>query len=69
MIGRLARIVGYTKAPKATFMLRHPIKGTKALVAAKGLKGLVTSRAGATLGAMLIVPLGLATLRGRNREV
>lgn len=65
MFAKIAKIVGFTKAPKATLMLLHPIKGTKALVAAKGAKGLVTTWPGAMLGAMLAVPLGIwALIRG-----
>lgn len=66
MFGRIAALVGYAKAPKATFMLRHPVKGTKALVAAKGAKGLVTTRAGAMLAGMVAVPVGLMALRKRR---
>lgn len=68
MLGRLATVVGYTKAPRTTFMMKHPVKGTKALVAAKGLKGLVTTKAGAALGAMVAVPLGLIAWRARGRR-
>jgi hypothetical protein len=59
MIGKLATMVGYKKAPKATFVLRHPVKGTKAFLAARGLKGLVTGRTGMALGAIAAVPVGL----------
>ena len=68
MLGRIATLVGYTRAPKATFLIRHPVKGTKALVAAKGLKGLVTTRAGATLGAMIALPVGIWAARGMARR-
>ena len=65
MFAKIGKIVGYTKAPKATMMLLHPIKGTKALVAARGARGLVSTWPGAMLGAMLAVPLGLwALIRG-----
>jgi hypothetical protein len=59
MIGKVATLVGYKKAPKATFVLRHPVKGTKAFLAARGVKGLVTGRTGMVLGAMAAVPVGL----------
>jgi predicted amidohydrolase YtcJ len=29
MIARIGKLVGYTKAPRATYMLRHPIKGLR----------------------------------------
>lgn len=64
MIGKLAKMVGYAKAPKATYMLRHPVRGTKTLLAAKGAKGLLTTRAGAALGALVAVPFTLVAMRG-----
>jgi len=66
MLGRIAKLVGYAKAPKATFMVRHPVKGTKALLAAKGAKGLFTTRAGAALAGMVAVPVGIMALRRRR---
>ena len=68
MLANIAKVVGYSRAPKATFMLMHPVKGTKALVASKGIKGLVTSRAGAALAGLLIVPIGLIALGARARR-
>jgi hypothetical protein len=68
MLANIAKVVGYSKAPKATFMLMHPVKGTKALVASKGIKGLVTSRAGAALAGLVIVPIGLIALGARARR-
>jgi hypothetical protein len=59
MIGRIATLIGYSKAPKATFVLKHPVKGTKAFLAARGLKGLVTGRTGMVLGAIAAVPVGM----------
>lgn len=59
MIGRIATLVGYSKAPKATFVLKHPVKGTKMFLAARGVKGLVTGRTGLVLGAMAALPLGM----------
>jgi hypothetical protein len=59
MIGRIANLVAYRKAPKATFVLKHPVKGTKALLAAKGAKGLVTGRTGMAFGALVALPVGI----------
>lgn len=66
MPSTIASLVGYAKAPKATYMARHPVKGAKALVAAKGIRGLVTTRAGAVLSGMVALPLGLVALRRRG---
>lgn len=63
MVGKLATLIGYRRAPKATFMIKHPVKGAKLLVAAKGAKALVTTRPGLALSAMLIVPMGLLARR------
>lgn len=59
MIGKIAKLWTYKKAPKASYVAKHPIKGTKALLAAKGAKGMVTGRTGMVLGALAAVPVGL----------
>lgn len=64
MLKKIATMIGYAKAPKATFVVKHPVKGTKALLAAKGAKGLLTTRAGATLGALVALPLTLLAVKG-----
>ena len=69
MIKKIATMVGYAKVPRATFVMKHPVKGTKALLAAKGLKGLVTTRAGAVLGAAVALPVVLALAsRGNGKQ-
>lgn len=63
MFRTIATTLGYAKAPKATYMLRHPKKGLKMWAVAKGLKSstgrkLTTGVLGA--GALaLAVPVGL----------
>lgn len=59
MIGKLANLMAYKKAPKATYVLKHPVKGTKALLAAKGTRSLVMGRTGLALGALAVLPLGV----------
>lgn len=67
MLARIGALFGYAKAPKATFMLLHPVKGTKALIASRGVRGIATTRAGATLAGMVAVPVGVAAyVRRRN---
>lgn len=68
MLKKIATALGYAKAPKATFVMKHPVKGTKALLVAKGAKGLVTTRAGAMLGAVVAVPLGFLAARGLRKN-
>jgi hypothetical protein len=59
MISKLVNMMAYRKAPKATYVLKHPVKGGKALLAAKGGKALFTGRTGLVLGALAAVPVGL----------
>ena len=44
MVRQLAVLVGYAKAPKATFVMRHPRAGVTALALAQGLKESPTAR-------------------------
>ena len=67
MLRKIATMVGYSRAPKATFIMRHPVKGTKALWAAKGTKAVAKSRVGAALGLAVLVPVGMLAFRARAR--
>jgi len=44
MLKQLALAVGYAKAPKATFVMRHPKAGVAALAVAQGLRESPTAR-------------------------
>ena len=44
MLKQLALAVGYVKAPKATFVMRHPKAGVAALAVAQGLRESPTAR-------------------------
>lgn len=59
MIGTIAKWLGYTKAPKATYVMRHPVKGAKMMAAARGGKWALKGRTGIALGALLAIPLGI----------
>lgn len=63
MIGKLANLMAYKKAPKATYVMKHPVKGGKALLAAKGGKALFTGRTGMVLGTLAAIPVGLWAAR------
>lgn len=63
MIGKLTNLMAYKKAPRATYVLKHPVKGTKMFLAAKGLKGLATGRTGAVLGTLAAIPVGIWAAR------
>lgn len=63
MLKKLASLVGYTKAPRATYLLKHPVKGPKNLLALRGAKSLMKTRgaaiaAGVAAGAAAL-PLAL----------
>ncbi len=59
MIRKIATLWAYKKAPKATYIARHPVRGTKLWLAAKGAGSLVTGKVGLVLGALAALPLGL----------
>lgn len=60
MVGKIATLIGYKKAPKATFVMKHPVKGTAALMAVHPKRTL------AGLGAAVAaVPLGIWYARRR----
>lgn len=59
MIGKLTNLFAYKRAPKATYVAKHPVKGTKAWLAAKGSKSLLTGRTGLVLGTLAAIPLGI----------
>lgn len=63
MLKKIASLVGYTKAPRATYLLKHPVKGPKNLLALRGAKSLMKTRgaaiaAGVAAGAAAL-PLAL----------
>lgn len=59
MISKLMNMFAYKKAPKATYVAKHPVKGTKAWLAAKGTKSLLTGRTGLMLGTLAAIPVGI----------
>ncbi len=59
MIRKLMNLFAYKKAPKATFVAKHPVKGMKMWLAAKGSKSLLTGKTGLVLGTLAAVPLGI----------
>ncbi len=67
---RVLSAVGYARAPKATFLLKHPPKGAAALLAYRVARRAAPRRrtlAAATATAV-VVPLALRTLRWGSRE-
>lgn len=67
MIKKLTSLLGYMKAPKTTYLIKHPIKGPKNLLALRGARSLARTRgaaiaAGVAAGAAAI-PLALLARR------
>lgn len=56
MLKKIAKLVGYAKAPKTMTVLRHPVKGTAALLAYKGVKN-ADAKAKALVGAAVALPV------------
>jgi hypothetical protein len=64
MLEKLAVAIGYAKAPRATFITRHPKAGLTALAVSRGLRESRTARRVAggliAVGALSVVLPGLA---------
>lgn len=67
MFRKIATLIGYAKAPKKTFFMKHPKKGVKALLtwkgAKKGAKTAVKSPVATAVGAALAVPLTVLAVK------
>lgn len=73
IIERFATLVGMVKAPKLTYLLRHPIKGPKNLLALRGAKSILKSRgaavtAAAVATAAVATPLAVKALKNDSDE-
>ena len=72
-LSRVMKLVGWVKAPKVAYLLRHPIKGPKNLLALRGAKSLLKTRkakaaAAAATAAVattaVAVPMAVKALKG-----
>lgn len=52
-MGRIAKLALMAKAPKLTYLLRHPLKGPRNLLALRGAKSLLKTRGAAITAAAL----------------
>ena len=73
MLGRVARFFAMVKAPKTTYLLRHPIKGTKNLLALRGAKSLMKTRgakvtAAAVATTAVAAPLAVKALKSEEES-
>jgi ABC-type nitrate/sulfonate/bicarbonate transport system permease component len=67
MMRKIATALGYAKAPKASYVLRHPVKGTKALIASYAGRSLLKGKTGMALGAAVALPLAYMAVRSARR--
>jgi hypothetical protein len=64
MVGKLVKTIGYARAPRATFVLRHPVKAVQAYRLRRNLMKVTAPRI-ALGAAVLALPLGIALVRSR----
>lgn len=67
-LGRIAKYVAMVKAPRLTYVLRHPINGPRNLLALRGAKSLLKTRGAAVTAAALAttavaVPLAVKAMK------
>jgi hypothetical protein len=67
MIGKMLKMYAYTKAPKATFALRHPRTTAQLAHARYDLKHSWATRATAVGAALIALPLGYLVGRMTRR--
>jgi hypothetical protein len=65
MVGDLVKMIGYARAPRASFVLRHPVKAVKAYRLRRNLMKVTGPRI-ALGAAALALPLGIALVRSRT---
>lgn len=61
----LATTVAVVKAPRATYLLRHPLKGTRNLLMLRGARSLLGTRTAAVTAAAAVAVPVTAWLLGR----
>lgn len=71
-VGRMARFAGMLKAPKVTYLLRHPISGSKNLLALRGAKSLLKTRGAAmtaaTVATAVAAPFAIKALKNDSES-
>jgi hypothetical protein len=63
MIRKIATALGYAKAPKPSYVLKHPVKGAKALMASYGSRSVFKGHTGLALGTAVALPLAYLAVR------
>jgi hypothetical protein len=71
-LGRVAMLVAFVKAPKATYLLRHPLRGPRNLLALRGAKSLLKSRGMAVTAAAattaVAIPLAVKAVTAARQD-
>ncbi len=71
-VGRMAMLVAYVKAPKLTYLARHPFRGTRNLLAIRGAKSLLKTRGAAVTAVVatgaVAVPLVVRALTESSED-
>ena len=67
-LGRIAKYAAMVKAPRLTYLLRHPIRGPRNLLALRGAKSLLKTRGAMVTAAALAttavaVPLAVKAMK------
>ena len=60
VMGKAAKLTAMVKAPKMSYLLRHPVKGPKNLLALRGIKSLLKTRS-AAIAAAAVATTAIAT--------
>lgn len=67
MMSKIARALGRAKVPAPGYMLKHPVKGTKKLMASCGSRSMLRGPTAFALGAAVALPIAyLAVRRARG---
>lgn len=71
-LGRMAMLLAYMKAPKVTYLARHPLRGTRNLLAIRGAKSLLKSRGAVVTAAVattaVAVPLAVLAMTESSKD-
>ncbi len=60
MLGEIATMTGYVKAPKRTYVVRHPVKAMRMARVRRDVGDIFTpARLALGVGALVAIPLGL----------
>ena len=60
MLGEIATMAGYVKAPRTTYVVRHPVKAMRMARVRRGMADVLTpTRLAVGIGVLAAIPLGI----------